>query len=77
MAAQGDVRRALITGISGQDGSFLAELLLERGYRVTGLVRSPGDDALGAAEHLRERIDLIAGDLLELDRLRECLAKVK
>ena len=54
-------RRALVTGITGQDGSFLAELLLERGYEVIGMVRarSPGD-ALGASEHLRERVELVA-----------------
>ncbi len=57
-------KRALITGITGQDGSFLAELLLEKGYRVTGLVRGGGSRELGCSEHLRERIALLPGDLL-------------
>jgi GDPmannose 4,6-dehydratase len=58
-------RTALITGISGQDGSFLAELLLEKGYRIVGLVRRNGPPGLGASEHLRSHIDLITGDLLD------------
>ena len=57
-------RRALLTGLTGQDGSFLAELLLEEGYAVTGMVReAPGAD-LGPSEHLRGEIQLIQGDLL-------------
>ncbi len=104
-------RRALITGIGGQDGSFLAELLLAEGYRVTGLVhggsraadgardpahgpggaRGPdggarGSDAapgsagavsLGASEHLRADLDLIAGDLLDHASLRAAVLAVR
>jgi GDPmannose 4,6-dehydratase len=58
-------RRALITGVAGQDGSYLAELLLEKGYEVHGLVRRlPGEshDRLGA---VRDRLALHAGDLLD------------
>ncbi|MEJ7788084.1 MAG: GDP-mannose 4,6-dehydratase [Solirubrobacteraceae bacterium] len=51
---------ALITGISGQDGSYLAELLLEKGYRVHGLVR---DGRLGAAAHLADRLEQHPGDV--------------
>jgi GDPmannose 4,6-dehydratase len=58
-------RRALITGITGQDGSFLAELLLEKGYEVSGLVRGGSDRELGCSEHLRGRLRLLGGDLLE------------
>ena len=66
-----DRRRALITGITGQDGSFLAELLLEKGYHVSGLVHGdPAARTLGCSEHLRERIELRAGDLLNPDSLR-------
>jgi len=57
---------ALITGLTGQDGSFLAELLLGKGYRVSGLVR--GDDpqrGLGSAEHLRGQVELLAGDVAD------------
>lgn len=62
---------ALITGLTGQDGSFLAELLLEKGYRVAGLVR--GDAAereLGCSEHLRGEVELLSGDVLDADALR-------
>jgi GDPmannose 4,6-dehydratase len=57
------VRRALITGISGQDGSYLAELLLDRGYDVSGVVRDPVDRALPHLTAVRDRISLLAGDL--------------
>ncbi len=57
--------RALVTGLTGQDGSFLAELLLEKGYRVSGLVRGGADRSLGCAEHLRESVAVLEGDLLE------------
>lgn len=70
-------RRALITGVSGQDGSFLAELLLEKGYAVTGVVRDPLQGSLGCSEHLRARIELVHGDLLAPDTLREAIAGVR
>jgi GDPmannose 4,6-dehydratase len=62
-------RRALITGITGQDGSFLAELLLEEGYEVSGLLRGGADRELGCSEHLRERLTLLKADLLDVDSL--------
>jgi GDPmannose 4,6-dehydratase len=63
-------KRALITGITGQDGSFLAELLLEKGYEVSGLVRGePSERTLGCSEHLRERLTLLPGDLLNTSDL--------
>jgi GDPmannose 4,6-dehydratase len=58
-------RRALVTGLTGQDGSFMADLLLEKGYEVIGLVRGEPSGSLGASEHLRGRVELVAGDLLE------------
>jgi GDPmannose 4,6-dehydratase len=66
-------RTALITGLTGQDGSFLAELLLEEGYGVTGLVRGAPEDSLGCSEHLRERVELVRGDLLEPSSLRAAI----
>jgi len=60
--------RALVTGISGQDGSYLAELLLARGYEVFGLVREA--DTLGLAAHLGRRLQILAGDLLAPASLR-------
>jgi GDPmannose 4,6-dehydratase len=64
---------ALITGLTGQDGSFLAELLLEKGYRVTALIRGEPGRSLGSAEHLRERVALVRGDLLEPATLRAAI----
>lgn len=66
-----------MTGISGQDGSFLAELLLERGYEVTGTVRAPAADSLGLSEHLRGRIELVRADVLEPDSLRRAVADAR
>lgn len=67
-------RRALITGITGQDGSFLAELLLERGYEVTGTVHQAPADPLGCSEHLREKVSLTVVDLERPESLRAAVA---
>lgn len=56
-------KRALITGFTGQDGSYLAELLLEEGYDVYGLVRRTSHDALGRVAHLVDQVQLVEGDL--------------
>ncbi len=53
---QATPRRALITGITGQDGSYLAEFLLEKGYHVYGMVRRSSTEALERNAHLRDRI---------------------
>lgn len=58
-------RRALITGITGQDGSYLAELLLEKGYEVHGLVRRVSTSNTQRIEHLLDRVTLHSGDLLD------------
>ncbi len=58
-------KSALITGITGQDGSYLAELLLEHGYAVHGMVRRASTEKFDRIEHLRERITLHQGDLLD------------
>ncbi len=68
---------ALITGITGQDGSFLAELLLEKGYAVTGLLRGGLERPLGASEHLRGEIELMHGDLLAPESLSEAIVRVR
>ena len=69
-------RTALITGLSGQDGSFLAELLLERGYAVTAMARDP-DGSLGCSEHLRDRVELVRGDLLESASVRAAVERAR
>ena len=58
-------RTALITGITGQDGSYLAELLLEKGYEVYGMVRRSSTESFERIEHLRDRLELVQGDLLD------------
>ena len=65
--------RALITGITGQDGSYLAELLLEKGYDVHGMVRRASTEKFDRIEHLRERIQLHQGDLLDHRSLTDTL----
>jgi GDPmannose 4,6-dehydratase len=70
------VKRALITGITGQDGSYLAELLLDKGYEVHGMVRRSSTETFQRLQHIRDDINLHTGDLLDqrslTDVLREC-----
>ena len=66
-------RRALITGITGQDGSYLAELLLEKGYEVHGMVRRASTEKFERIEHLRDRVTLHQGDLLDQRSLVDAL----
>jgi GDPmannose 4,6-dehydratase len=69
-------RRALITGVTGQDGSYLAELLLEKGYEVHGMVRRASTETFQRLAHIRDDITLHTGDLLDQrslgDVMREC-----
>lgn len=58
-------KRALITGITGQDGSYLAELLLAQGYEVFGLVRRSSTENFERIGHLRDKVTLVSGDLLD------------
>jgi len=58
-------RTALITGITGQDGSYLAELLLEKGYRVVGMVRRASTENFERIAHIRDRVELRQADLLD------------
>ena len=57
--------KALITGVTGQDGSYLAEFLLDRGYEVFGMVRRSSTEGLERIEHIVERMTLLQGDLLD------------
>jgi GDPmannose 4,6-dehydratase len=59
------VPRALITGVTGQDGSYLAELLLQKGYNVVGVVRRTSHHSYERIEHLLDRIEVVAADLLD------------
>ena len=66
-------RKALITGVTGQDGSYLAELLLEKGYDVHGMVRRASTEKSERIEHLRDRLTLHQGDLLDQRSLVDAL----
>ncbi len=57
--------KALITGVTGQDGSYLAEFLLAKGYEVVGMVRRTSHDSYERIEHLLDRIEVVAADLLD------------
>jgi len=70
-------RRALITGITGQDGSYLAELLLEKGYEVSGMTRRASTENLERIGHLADRIELIQGDLLDPTSLDAALRQAQ
>src|SRR6187399_3427583 len=70
-------KRALITGITGQDGSYLAELLLEKGYDVYGLTRRLSATNYWRIEHLRDRITLLNGDLLDQLSIIRALERVR
>ncbi len=70
-------KRALITGISGQDGSYLAELLLEKGYDVTGLIRRTSSTNYWRIDGILDRITLVAGDLLDQLSLIRVLERVR
>jgi GDPmannose 4,6-dehydratase len=69
--------KALITGITGQDGSHLADLLLEKGYRVVGMVRRSSTENFERLEHLTGRIDLKQADLLDQLSLIELMQEAK
>jgi len=66
-------RSALITGITGQDGSYLAEFLLQKGYRVSGLVRRSSSLNLDRLENVIDQVELISGDLLDQNSLRAAI----
>src|SRR5918999_4761563 len=70
------MKRALITGVTGQDGSYLAELLLDKGYEVHGVVRRASTESFQRLAGIEDRITLHPGDLLDqrslVDVLREC-----
>jgi GDPmannose 4,6-dehydratase len=68
-------RKALITGITGQDGSYLAEFLLEKNYRVYGLVRRSSTINFERITHLQDKVELIPGDLLDQSSLITALQK--
>jgi GDPmannose 4,6-dehydratase len=71
------MKTALITGITGQDGSYLAELLLAKGYRVLGMVRRASVERFDRIEQFRDRIELVQGDLADQTSLDGAVAEAK
>jgi GDPmannose 4,6-dehydratase len=70
-------KTALVTGITGQDGSYLAELLLEKGYRVVGMTRRTSTDVHERIEHITDRIEIVSGDLLDQSSMTNLIAEVR
>jgi GDPmannose 4,6-dehydratase len=71
------VKTALITGITGQDGSYLAELLLSKGYRVVGMTRRSSTDAHERIAPVVEQIEIVSGDLLDQSSMTAIIAETK
>lgn len=69
-------KRALITGITGQDGSYLAELLIEKGYEVFGLKRRTSTPTLDRVKHILDKISMIPGDMHDQSSLLRVLKAV-
>jgi GDPmannose 4,6-dehydratase len=69
--------KALITGVTGQDGSYLAEFLLDKGYEVVGMVRRTSHDSYERIEHLLDRIEIVAADLLDQHSLTVVLQETR
>lgn len=67
------MKKALITGITGQDGSYLSELLVSKGYKVYGLVRRLSTPNIENIRHIQDKIELISGDLLDQSSLTEAV----
>src|SRR5512146_2105026 len=69
-------KKALITGITGQDGSYLAELLIKKGYEVSGTVRKTSHEEYANIGPIQDELRLFQGDLLDPISLREIIQKV-
>ena len=70
-------KTALITGVTGQDGSYLAELLLREGYRVVGMTRRTSTDVHERIQHIVDDIEFVSGDLLDQSSMTSIVARVK
>lgn len=68
-------KKALITGITGQDGSYLAEILLTKGYQVFGLVRRSSNSNLERISHLGDKVEIVSGDLLDQSSLMDVITE--
>jgi len=68
---------ALITGVTGQDGSYLAELLIDKGYHVVGMIRTTGEINFDRIQHIQNKIEIVRGDLLDQMSLKNILKEHK
>lgn len=71
------MKKALITGITGQDGSYLAEFLLEKGYKVYGMTRRTSTTNIDRIKHFVDRVELVQGDLLDQHSLTSVVSDIK
>lgn len=71
------MKKAFITGVTGQDGSYLAELLLDKGYEVYGMKRRTSQEGYGNVAHLSDKIHLVEGDLLDQSSLNVLIKKIQ
>ena len=71
------MNKALITGITGQDGSYLAELLLEKGYEVHGIIRRSSSFNTSRIDHIFSSLNLHYGDLVDANSLNHLVSKIK
>jgi len=76
MARKRKVKHALVTGITGQDGSYLAEFLLKKGYKVSGIVRKTSHFLHANISHIQHRLNLVQADLLDAVSLVNALNSV-
>ncbi|RMF07288.1 GDP-mannose 4,6-dehydratase [Candidatus Woesearchaeota archaeon] len=70
-------KKALITGLTGQDGSYLAEFLLKKGYKVYGMVRRTSTENFSRIDHIRDKIEIVPGDLHDQLSLIELMQQIK
>ncbi|MGA8100149.1 MAG: GDP-mannose 4,6-dehydratase, partial [Candidatus Cybelea sp.] len=70
-------KTALVTGITGQDGSYLAELLLEKGYRVVGMTRRTSTEVHERIEHIVDQVEILSGDLLDQSSITSIVNQVE
>jgi len=70
-------KKALITGITGQDGSYLAEFLLGKGYEVYGMVRRSSTTNFERIKHIRDKINIVQGDLLDQMSLSNLIKEIQ
>ncbi len=70
-------KTALITGITGQDGSYLAELLLDKGYRVVGMTRRTSTEVHERIEHIVDDIEIVSGDLLDQSSITSLVSEIR